>query len=219
MKAIAYLRVSTTDQGLEAQRTAIQKWADYTGADIVFFEDAGVSGRRLENRPALKQAVDAACKAHCPFVVYSLSRIARSTRDLIEIGNHFEKSEVDLISLTENIDTTSPTGRMVFRLLASLAEFERDIISERTKASLAQRRSTGLRISRHIPFGYDCPDGKTLIENEREQRAITQMVEMRLAGATLRGICEELNRSGIRSKRGGNWTAATIRQIVIRATA
>ena len=104
--------------------------------------DAGLSGAKAHNRPALQAALTDACKHKAALVVYSLSRLARSTKDAIAISERLHKAGADLVSLSEKIDTTSAAGKMVFRMLAVLAEFERDIISERTaRRDAAQARA------------------------------------------------------------------------------
>ncbi|MEE9311133.1 MAG: recombinase family protein [Planctomycetota bacterium] len=102
--------------------------------------------------------------------VYSLSRLCRSTKDAINISEQLDKSGADLVSLSERLDTTSASGKMIFRMLAVLSEFERDQISERTKAALAHKKSLGQRVGHRLakallslthvrvanPFGKQC---------------------------------------------------------------
>ena len=90
----------------------------------------------------LQSAIEEACKTKSALVVYSLSRLARSTKDTIAIGEQLDKAGADLVSLSEKIDTTSAAGKMIFRMLAVMADFEKDQISERTKMATRQRRST-----------------------------------------------------------------------------
>lgn len=92
--------------------------------------DAGLSGKRADNRPELQKALDAVTKCSGVLLVYSLSRLARSTKDTLAISDRLEKADADLVSLSERIDTTSAAGKMVFRMLAVLAEFERDLVSD-----------------------------------------------------------------------------------------
>ena len=111
-KAIGYIRVSTEDQAnegvsLDAQRTKLQAWCvanDYELADIQV--DAGLSGGRADNRPGLQSAIEQACKSKSALIVYSLSRLARSTKDTIAIGEKLDKAGADLVSLSEKIDTS-----------------------------------------------------------------------------------------------------------------
>jgi hypothetical protein len=222
MHAIGYIRVSTEQQAgegvsLEAQRARIQAWCLANGADLgPVFCDAGISGKRTTNRPELQRALDA-CKAGCVLVVYSLSRLARSTKDTLVIGERLEKAGADLVSLSEKIDTTSAAGKMVFRMLAVLAEFERDLVSERTAGAMNHKKAKGERVGT-IPFGYDLGvDGVSLVVNEAEHNVLQVITDLRGQGLSLRDIAEELNRRGIPTKKGGSWGFTTIGRIVNRA--
>ena len=90
----------------------------------------------MEKRASLQAAVSAVCACGGVLVVYSLSRLARNTTETLELGKRLSKAGADLVSLSEKIDTTSAAGKMVFRMLAVLAEFERDQVSERTTMAL-----------------------------------------------------------------------------------
>jgi site-specific DNA recombinase len=146
---VGYTRVSTGGQAvdgvsLDAQRERIEAWCranDHELTDVRV--DAGLKGGRADNRPALQVALDTVCQSRGVLVVYSLSRLARSTRDTLEIAERLDRAGADLVSLTERIDTTTAAGRMVFRMLAVLAEFERDLISERTTTALRHKQHQG----------------------------------------------------------------------------
>ena len=120
MKTIGYVRVSTSGQAqdgvsLSAQEAKIRAWSELNGADdVVIFTDAGLSGKRADNRPALQDALRTVGKGDA-LVVYSLSRLARSTKDTISIAETLDKRGADLLSLSEKIDTTTAAGKMVFR--------------------------------------------------------------------------------------------------------
>lgn len=141
-QAIAYVRVSTTGQAedgvsLDAQRSKIAAWCEVMGHELVqVFVDEGISGHSMEKRASLQAAVSAVCACGGVLVVYSLSRLARNTTETLELGKRLSKAGADLVSLSEKIDTTSAAGKMVFRMLAVLAEFERDQVSERTTMAL-----------------------------------------------------------------------------------
>ena len=222
--AYAYIRVSTELQAaegisLDAQRARIAAWCelnDYVLADV--FVDAGISGKRADNRPALQAAL-AAVKSGSALVVYSLSRLARSTKDTIAIGERLEKVGADLVSLSEKIDTTSAAGKMIFRMLAVMAEFERDVISERTTTAMAHKRRKGERISSKIPFGFDlADDGVSLVENPQEQTILRKIADLRAQGLSLRAIADDLTNCGIPTKEGGTkWKHTTIARILARA--
>ena len=168
---IGYIRVSTVaqaDEGvsLDAQRDRIVMWCKangYTLNDV--FCDAGVSGKRADNREGLQRALNEACwHRGSALIVYSLSRLARSAKDAIGIAERPDDAGADLVSLSEKIDTTSAAGKMVFRMLAVLAEFERDLVSERTTAALAHKRRNGQRVGTN-PFGHVlADDGSTLLD-------------------------------------------------------
>ncbi len=132
---IGYARVSTQDQDPEMQVDALR----HAGCEKIFVERASGAKR---DRPELKAAIDYA-REQDTIVVWKLDRLARSLKQLIETVEGLEQSGVGFKSLTETIDTTTPSGRLVFTIFAGLAEFERSIIRERTIAGLESARSRG----------------------------------------------------------------------------
>lgn len=224
MKAVGYIRVSTEMQAsdgvsMDAQRAKVDAWVSLHDAELVgVYADAGISGKRTENRDGLCEALDVACRSKAALVVYSLSRLSRSTRDTLAIAERLDECGADLVSLSEQIDTTTAAGKMVFRMLAVLAEFERDQLAERTKAVMAFLRGQHKRISRHIPYGWDLlPDGENLIANPVEQSAIALILELRSDGLSYRQICAELEARGIRTKQGkSEWSAKAVMTIFKR---
>lgn len=215
--AIGYVRVSTVGQAtegvsLDAQRAKLEAWAELNGSELAAVHvDAGVSGGRADNRPALQAAIDEACKAKAALVVYSLSRLARSTRDAIEIAERLDKAGADLVSLSERIDTTSAAGRMIFRMLAVLAEFERDQISERTATAMQHKRTNGEYTGGKVPYGWQlAADGANLEPNEAEQTIRAAAVELRAAGLSLRKVGASLEAEGLLPRSGGRWYAKTV---------
>lgn len=221
MDAVGYIRVSTEGQAqegisLDAQRARIEAWCIANGYRLTAVNvDAGLSGGRADNRPALQTALAEACGQKAALVVYSLSRLARSTKDAIAISDRLAKNGADLVSLSEKIDTTSATGKMIFRLLAVLAEFERDQTAERTRCAMGHLRSQGKRISGRIPFGYSLAEnGTDLVPNPKEQDATVIMRELRAQGCSLRTIAAALTAKGIHTKTRTAWTAEVIRGIL-----
>jgi site-specific DNA recombinase len=223
-KAIGYIRVSTEGQAvegvsLEAQKTRIAAWCELNGYTLAeCFVDAGISGKRADNRPGLQRALEAVSGEGGALVVYSLSRLARSTKDTITIGERLEKAGADLVSLSEKIDTTSAAGKMVFRMLAVMAEFERDVISERTKTALTHKRNKRERVGK-VPYGFDlAEDGVKLIRNEAEQAVIELVRTLHQQGVSLRKIAEELTARGIATKEGKTeWKHTTVVRLLERA--
>ena len=223
-EACGYIRVSTERQAnkgvsLEAQEGKIRAWCTASGCTLAGLHvDAGLSGGKMDNRPALQAALAAVTRARGVLVVYSLSRLARSTRDTIQIAEQLEKADADLVSLSEKIDTTNAAGRMIFRMLAVFAEFTRDQTAEQTRGALAHLRMMGKRISRHIPYGYSL-SGHDLTQVESEQAVIADMARMRGEGYCYGRIAASLTERGVASKRGGVWTPATVSRILSRGGA
>lgn len=217
-QAIGYIRVSTQGQAeegvsLEAQKAKITAWCELNGYELQsVFTDAGLSGKTM-NREGLQAALKAAGSGMA-LVAYSISRLARSTRDMLDIAERLEAKGADLVSLTEKIDTTTAAGRMVFRMLAVLAEFEREQIGERTKSALAHLKARG-EVYGPIPFGYREIEGR-LVEVKAEARVVAEIIRMRGRGAPLREIAHQLNTAGIDGKRGGRWHASTVRYVLKR---
>src|SRR4051794_38726481 len=132
---IGYARVSTGDQTLDLQTDALNA----AGCDRVFTDI--LSGVKAE-RPGLAEAIDYV-RAGDTLVVWRLDRLGRSLPHLIETVTQLETKGIGFRSLTEQIDTTTPGGKLIFHIFGSLAEFERDLIRERTHAGLASARARG----------------------------------------------------------------------------
>lgn len=135
MKKFGYARVSTHEQKLDLQLDALNNY----GVDEIFKEK--MTGTR-KDRPQLEEMIRFLRKGDT-VVVYKLDRISRSTKHLIELADQFEKIGVHFVSIQDNIDTSNAMGRFFFRMMASMAELERDIISERTQAGLKAARARG----------------------------------------------------------------------------
>lgn len=135
MALIGYCRVSTQEQSLDSQTDALTQ----AGCIKIFEEKA--SGKN-DDRPELAKALEYLREGDA-LVVYKLDRLARSTKKLIELSEVLEQRGIELISIRDNIDTTTAVGRAMFKMLAVIAELERDIISERTMAGLEAARARG----------------------------------------------------------------------------
>jgi DNA invertase Pin-like site-specific DNA recombinase len=136
MARIGYARVSTQDQNLSLQRDALQ-----AAGCARIFEDFGVSGTN-RRRTGLERALRSLKKGDT-LVVYRLDRLGRSIGHLIDVIGKLQSRGVEFQSLTESIDTNSAGGRMIFHVMAAMAEFERALISERTIAGIAAARARG----------------------------------------------------------------------------
>ena len=130
-----YARVSTVDQNLDRQIDALKKY----GVDILFCEK--MSGTK-KNRPELNRMLGTV-KSGDTIVIESLSRLGRSVKNLAELIEFFNENNIRLVSLKETLDTTTSTGKLLFTILASLSQFERDVLAERTIEGLTAARARG----------------------------------------------------------------------------
>ena len=223
MRAIGYIRVSTQGQAedgvsMDAQEAKVRAWAELNGgAEVVIFRDEGISGSRSDNREGLQAALGAVDRGDA-LVVYSLSRLSRSTKETLAISEALQKQGADLVSLSEKIDTTTAAGKMVFRMLAVLSEFERDQISDRTKAALQYKKQNGEKTGGDVPFGYRARSGK-LYAHAGEQGALRLILDLHGKGTSLRGICRILEAQGVTRKHGSrSWHPQTVADILKRET-
>lgn len=217
-RAVGYARVSTSDQAdngvsLDAQTERIRGWCRANGYELAdVLVDRGLSGGRCDNRPALQDALRSVSRGDS-LVVYSLSRLARSTRDTLMIAEALERKGADLVSLSERIDTTSSTGKMVFRMLAVLSEFERDVISERTSMAMAHLRSSGKYTGGFEPYGYRCV-GDSLQPIPHEVEVVRIIHRLHGDGMSLRAICRRLGANGFTSRTGRTFEPIQIARIL-----
>ena len=221
-QAIGYIRVSTEKQAnegvsLEAQEARINAWCVANGYELVqVYVDAGISGKKMENRPELLKAL-ANMKKGMALVSYSLSRLARSTKDMLDISEKVSFKKAHLVSLTEQIDTTTAAGNLMFQMLAVLAEFERKLVSERTINSMQHKKRTGQKYTNQTPYGFEAIEGR-LVQVAQEAEVVAEMQASRTAGNTLQSIADDLNGRGIPTKTGKSWAPATIHLILKRTS-
>ena len=221
-KAIGYIRVSTEQQAdegvsLAAQRAKITAWCALNDYELVaIYEDVGISGKTVSKRPQLQAALSE-MKKGMALVVYSLSRLARSTKNCIEIADELKATGSDLVSLTEKIDTSSAMGEFFFTLIAALGQMERKVIGERTKAALAHKKANGEKYA-PVPFGY-AEVNRRLEVVKHEADLIADIFSKRASGETLQSIALALNEQGVIGKQGGKWYASSVSCILKRAAA
>ena len=177
---IGYARVSTKDQSLNLQKDALQK----AGCEKIYSEQ--VSGTKSD-RPQL-QAMIKHLREGDAVVVWKLDRLGRSLKDLVNLVAQFHNMGVEFKSLEDVIDTTTPTGKLTFHLFAALAEFERNIISTRTKAGLAAARARGRKGGRPKGLSKKAQDKARLAESlyNEQQRSVTEICDhLDIAKSTL----------------------------------
>lgn len=161
---IGYARVSTLDQNLDLQKDALEK----AGCERIYIDK--VSGA-LTERPGLKQLKEVLRKGDT-LVVWRLDRLGRSLKNLIEWAIYLEGEGIGLKSLQEAIDTTTSTGKLVFHVFGALAEFERNLIRERTQAGLAAARARGRLGGR--PKALDAKKRKLAVDLYHEKKTLVQ---------------------------------------------
>lgn len=202
-RVVAYVRVSTDKQAdrgvsLDAQRAKVAAYAELYDLDIVsVVEDAGASAKTLD-RTGLQTALAMlrTGKADALLVV-KLDRLTRSVRDLADlIETYFASGKSALLSVSEQIDTRSAAGRLVLNVLASVGQWEREAIGERTSAAMQHMRTRGEYTGGEVRYGYQRTEDGTLVAVESEQTIIAAAKELRAAGLSLRAVAVELASRG-----------------------
>jgi len=227
MKAAGYCRVSSKDQtngtSLDAQKAAITAYAAMKGLELVgIFSDEAISGGKpLSERPEGAELCGLIDKGEINCVVVTkLDRGFRNVVDCLSTVDQWHAVNVGLHIIDlggSSVDTQSPMGRFMLTVLAAAAEMEKGMIRDRCNVGRRARKAEGKRIG-EIPYGYVLgEDGKTLIEDPEEQRALEISHEMRERGASLRQISDELNRREIKAKKGGKWTHGQVQSVLKRA--
>lgn len=174
---IGYARVSIDDQNLDLQRDALK----LAGCEKIFTDQ--VTGRLL-NRPGLDTAFSALREGDT-LVVWRLDRLGRSLRHLIELTTTLSEKKIGFVSLTESIDTTTSSGQLIFHIFAALAEFERNLIAERTKAGLAAARARGRLGGRPPKLNPKQQEFAVKLYTERKQTVKEICQIMRISKPTL----------------------------------
>lgn len=224
-RAIAYLRVSTEKQvdrgvSLDAQRAKVAAYAELYDLEIVeVIVDAGVSAKTLE-RPGLQRALGLLRKGSADaLLVVKLDRLTRSVRDLGElVSGPFAPGRAALLSVGEQIDTRSAAGRLVLNVLASVSQWEREAIGERTSAAMQHKASAGEFTGGGAPYGFALDeDGVRLVPVEVEQAVIAAARELRAAGLSLRAVAAELAARGSLTRGGRPFLAAQIARMTQKA--
>lgn len=217
---VGYCRVSSDEQAREgvslaAQEARIRAFCAAQGlplADVLV--DAGQSASTLD-RPALRDLLGRIeAGAVGTVVVAKLDRLTRRTRDLLQLVEDVLRPQgVELVSLSEQLDTRTPGGVLMLTMLGAVAQMEREQVGERTRAALAYKRERGERVGT-TPLGFRTPTpGAPMEPAEWELEPVRVILARRAAGVPFRAIAAELRMRGERTKRGGRWHASTVRAI------
>jgi DNA invertase Pin-like site-specific DNA recombinase len=209
VRAIGYLRVSTEEQGqsglgIAAQRTTVHAEVDRRGWDLLWVYEDVASGKSMRRRTELGMALQRLEKGKADvLVVAKLDRLSRSVSDFAAIlaKSQVEGWALDVCDL--GVDTTTPSGKMVAQIMMVLAEWEREMIGDRTKNALAAARARGQKLGR--------PQG---ISDE----TVRLIRVMRGSGLSWGKIAAALEREGVKTGQGGQWHATTVRKLHDRPT-
>lgn len=203
--ALAYVRVSTAEQvehgaSLDAQRAALDDEANKRGWDFEIVADEGVSAKTL-NRPKLQEALARLDAGAADYLLsIRLDRVSRSVADFAGLLDRSAKRGWGLVLLSPNIDTTDPAGRFTGNVLASAAQYERELIGARTREGMAQRKAEGVKMGRPRMLGA---------------ATLERIIEMRSTGLSMGKIADTLNREGVATAHGGaQWYAATVKRVL-----
>lgn len=217
---VAYLRVSTAQQGksglgIEAQRDAINRFIEAQGFNLVeeFPEvETGKGADALDRRPQLAAALARARKARCPVIVAKLDRLSRDVAFIS--GLMAQRVRFIVAELGADADP------FMMHIYAAVAEKERKLISERTRAALKQKKDQGARLGNRTNLAEAQAKGVAGIRAAADAFAsntlpVIQQIEASGVGS-YRGIADALNARGIRTARGGEWHATTVRNMMLR---
>jgi site-specific DNA recombinase len=187
MRAVIYKRVSALKKGmdgvsLDMQQERLEAYAKAQGWQIVdTYEDPGISAKDT-NRPALQQMLrDAESGKFDVILVYKLDRLSRSVSDFHRLSNYLDTHKIALVSVTQHLDTSSSTGRLLRNILVDFANFERELITERTVDSKLQRAEEGKWNGGTPPYGYRLVDKRPVIE-PGEAALVKKVYELYLTG-------------------------------------
>jgi site-specific DNA recombinase len=212
IRCAIYTRKSTEEgldqdfNSLEAQREAAESYIHsqkHLGWTVIadHYDDGGFSGGNLD-RPALQQLLDDidARRVDC-VVVYKVDRLSRSLLDFARLMDRFDQRSVSFVSVTQHFNTTTSLGRLTLNILLSFAQFERELISERTRDKMSAARRKGKWVGGTPVLGYDVdPRGGRLVVNEKEAKYVREIFVLYRRHRSLDSVAEELARLGWKTK-------------------
>lgn len=216
---IGYCRVSTESQdiSLDLQETKIKQYAELSDLENIVIMQDRASGKNL-NRPAMTEIINLVkTKKVSTIIIYKLDRLTRNISDLNNFIELCNKQNVALISIKDSLDTKTASGRLVMNLLATVSQWERETIAERTSEALQQKKSNGTRYTNKAPFGFSFDSENNMVEDATEQDVLKQMKNLRTAGLSYREIEAELKKQNIRNRNNGFYNNTFICKILKKA--
>lgn len=228
-KVVIYCRVSTTEQAeegysIDEQNIKIREYCEREGHEIYnLYEDRGISGKNITNRPGIKQLLQDATENKFDLViVWKLNRISRKLLDILNIVELLNKHNIAFRSLTENFETETPSGKLQLNIMGAIGEFERETIAENVKMGLLARAKEG-RWNGGVVLGYDLVElnneGKkrknTVLKiNEKEANTVRRIFELYSQGHGYKAVVNRINKEGHKTKRNGEFAVSTVKEIL-----
>ncbi len=213
-----YIRVSTEDQAREGfslgeQKEKLLQLCSYKGYKVFkVYEDAGISAKDMEHRPAFQEMLADMKKSKINYIVaYKLDRVTRSVRDLEELISQLEKHNCYLVCDRDDVNTSTANGRFFVRMLTVLSQLEIEIVSERTKFGLNGAIKSG-HIPGQRPFGYMKSEDKKMIVDNATKPYVEKIFDMYLEGKSFQAIANYFNENNIYPKK--KWKDTTIQKII-----
>jgi len=217
--AVIYARTSSPNQkynySIKEQVNQCWKYCHERGWIVRYvFVDECQSGRNVDRSKFQLMLQKAKTGKISAIVFWKLDRFCRSLVDLVNVEKTLQRWEVGLCSVTEFIDTTTPIGRFNFRNLASFAELEREIIGERARLGLYALAREHKWPNPHPPLGYDKAQDGRLVVNKKETELVQRIFKRYLQKKSMAQVAFDFNNEGIRTKRGKEWNARAVRDIL-----
>ncbi|MFY0629993.1 MAG: recombinase family protein [Flavobacteriaceae bacterium] len=212
-----WIRVSTADSAKGespiTHKERAQSYAEFQGWNVKeVYNLSGISGKSVVNHPEAQRMQYDIQRGHIKALVFSkIARFARNTRELMDFADFFKKHDADMVSIQESIDTSTPSGRLFFRHLASMAEWEREEIVDRVNSSIKIRAKKGKRLGGKVPYGYNW-DGHILTINKEEAVVRKLVFELFLKEKRKKTVARILNERGYKPRNGKHFYDTNIKR-------